>query len=41
MARSAVQNGASIASLILATDATVAELPKNDERPCAMSEMEM
>jgi chaperonin GroEL len=39
--RSALQNAASIASLILTTDAMVAELPKDEEQPEAMGEMEM
>jgi chaperonin GroEL len=39
--RSALQNAASIASLILTTDAMVAELPKDGERPDAMGELEM
>ncbi len=39
--RSALQNAASIASLILTTDAMVAELPKEEERHGAMGEMEM
>ncbi len=39
--RSALQNAASIASLILTTDAMVAELPKNDAKPTVMGEMEM
>ncbi len=39
--RCALQNAASIASLILTTDAMVAELPKNGEKPGAMDEMEM
>lgn len=39
--RSALQNAASIASLILTTDAMVAELPKDDAKPGAMDEMEM
>ena len=39
--RCALQNAASIASLILTTDAMVAELPKNAEKPGAMDEMEM
>ena len=34
VARSALQNAASVASLILTTDAMVAELPK-DEKPAA------
>ncbi|MDD5299748.1 MAG: chaperonin GroEL [Gallionella sp.] len=39
--RSALQNAASIASLILTTDAMVAELPKDEERPGVMDEIEM
>ncbi|MDH4234689.1 MAG: chaperonin GroEL [Gallionella sp.] len=39
--RSALQNAASIASLVLTTDAMVANLPKGEEKPDAMSEMEM
>jgi len=39
--RSALQNAASIASLILTTDAMVAELPKDDEKPGAINEIEM
>ncbi len=39
--RSALQNAASIASLILTTDAMVAELPKEVEKPEMMGEMEM
>jgi chaperonin GroEL len=39
--RSALQNAASIASLILTTDAMVAELPTDGERPDAMGELEM
>ena len=39
--RCALQNAASIASLILTTDAMVAELPKEDEKLEAMSEMGM
>jgi chaperonin GroEL len=39
--RTALQNAASIASLILTTDAMVAELPKEDEKLEAMSEMGM
>jgi len=39
--RCALQNAASIASLILTTDAMVAELPRNEEKPGAMDEMEM
>ena len=39
--RSALQNAASIASLILTTDAMIAELPKNAEEPDAMNEVEM
>ncbi|HUX90786.1 MAG TPA: chaperonin GroEL [Gallionellaceae bacterium] len=39
--RSALQNAASIASLILTTDAMIAELPKEEGKPEAMSEMEM
>jgi chaperonin GroEL len=39
--RSALQNAASIASLILTTDAMVAEMPKNETRSGAMNEMEM
>ncbi|MDE2309285.1 MAG: chaperonin GroEL [Betaproteobacteria bacterium] len=37
--RCALQNAASIASLILTTDAMVAELPKNEVKPDAMNEM--
>ena len=37
--RSALQNAASIASLILTTDAMVAELPQDGEKPGAMSAM--
>jgi len=39
--RSALQNAASIASLILTTDAMVAELPKEIEKPEMMGEIEM
>ena len=39
--RSALQNAASIASLILTTDAMIAELPKEDEKMEGMSEMGM
>jgi len=39
--RIALQNAASIASLILTTDAMVAELPEKKVGPGAMSEMEM
>ena len=39
--RCALQNAASIASLILTTDAMVAELPKNETEAGAMKEMEM
>jgi len=39
--RSALQNAASIASLILTTDAMIAELPKEIEKPDVMGEMEM
>ena len=39
--RSALQNAASIASLILTTDAMVADLPKNAGKPDAMDEMEV
>ena len=39
--RSALQNAASIASLILTTDAMVAELPEDIEKPEAIGEMEM
>ncbi len=39
--RCALQNAASIASLILTTDAMVAELPKEEENPGAMNEMGM
>lgn len=39
--RSALQNAASIASLILTTDAMVAELPNGNEQPAVMGEMEM
>jgi chaperonin GroEL len=38
--RSALQNAASIAGLILTTDAMVAELPKNEGMPAGMDEME-
>lgn len=38
--RTALQNAASIAGLILTTDATVAELPKEDKKTPAMSEMD-
>jgi len=37
--RSALQNAASIAGLILTTDAMVAELPEDDANPAAMDEM--
>jgi chaperonin GroEL len=39
--RYALQNAASIASLILTTDAMVAELPKDDLQPDAMADAEM
>ncbi|MFZ5523868.1 MAG: chaperonin GroEL [Pseudomonadota bacterium] len=39
--RSALQNAASIASLILTTDAMIAELPKETDKSNAMDEMEM
>jgi chaperonin GroEL len=39
--RCALQNAASIASLILTTDAMIAELPKDEEKIEAMSEMGM
>jgi chaperonin GroEL len=39
--RCALQNAASIASLILTTDAMVADLQGETERPAAMNEMEM
>jgi len=39
--RSALQNAASIASLILTTDAMVADLPKGEEQPEVMGDMEM
>jgi chaperonin GroEL len=39
--RCALQNAASIASLILTTDAMIAELPKDEEKPDAMGGMEM
>ena len=39
--RCALQNAASIASLILTTDAMVAELPMNEGKPVVMDEMEM
>jgi len=39
--RSALQNAASIASLILTTDAMIAELPKDDEKIEGMDEMGM
>ena len=39
--RCALQNAASIASLILTTDAMVADLPEGEEQPDAMSDMEM
>jgi len=39
--RSALQNAASIASLILTTDAMVAEMPKDTEQPEMMGEREM
>jgi len=39
--RCALQNAASIASLILTTDAMIAELPKNEEHPDDMGEMNM
>jgi len=38
--RTALQNAASIAGLILTTDATVAELPKDEKKAPAMPEME-
>ncbi|MDD5385055.1 MAG: chaperonin GroEL [Gallionella sp.] len=38
--RCALQNAASIASLILTTDAMVADLPKGEEQPDIMGEME-
>jgi chaperonin GroEL len=38
--RTALQNAASIAGLILTTDATVAELPKEDKKTPAMPEMD-
>lgn len=38
--RTALQNAASIAGLILTTDATVAELPKEEKKAPAMPEME-
>jgi len=37
--RSALQNAASIASLILTTDAMIAELPKDELKPEAMNAM--
>jgi chaperonin GroEL len=39
--RCALQNAASIASLILTTDAMVADLPKEEKQPEGVSEMEM
>ena len=39
--RYALQNAASIASLILTTDAMVAELPHDEPEPEALSEMGM
>jgi chaperonin GroEL len=39
--RSALQNAASIASLILTTDAMVADMQKDDEKSAALSGMEM
>jgi chaperonin GroEL len=39
--RCALQNAASIASLILTTDVMIADLPKNEDTPDAMGEMEM
>jgi chaperonin GroEL len=39
--RCALQNAASIASLILITDVMIADLPKNEDTPDAMGEMEM
>jgi chaperonin GroEL len=39
--RSALQNAASISSLILTTDAMVAELTKDEEKPEQMDEMRM
>ncbi len=39
--RSALQNAASIASLILTTDAMIAESPKDEKQPDAMGGMEM
>ncbi len=39
--RSALQNAASIASLILTTDVMIAELPKNEEKPDVTGEMGM
>jgi len=39
--RCALQNAASIASLILTTDAMIVELPKDVEKPGAMDKMEM
>jgi chaperonin GroEL len=39
--RSALQNAASIASLILTTDVMVADMPKDMEKPDAMGGMEM
>jgi chaperonin GroEL len=39
--RCALQNTASIASLILITDAMIAELPKDEDKPDAMGGMEM
>ena len=39
--RTALQNAASIASLILTTDAMVAELPRKTEKPDAMHGMEL
>lgn len=39
--RSALQNAASIASLILTTDTMIDELPNDEEKQAAMSELEM
>ncbi|HMC13541.1 MAG TPA: chaperonin GroEL [Gallionellaceae bacterium] len=39
--RCALQNAASIASLILTTDAMIAELPKDEEQPGVMGETDM
>jgi chaperonin GroEL len=39
--RSALQNAASIAGLILTTDAMVAELPAEGEKPGATTNLEM